>query len=201
MLSELNIFRDINLTKHDNQPSTAYCYRIFFCSCSSNKQSQKGTNIDSFQKLQTVTMSDQPIAALIVDNQKTRIKDAWGRGLFREQRDGGTRRHNGLDVVANVGDKIYAPFEGDIVREAVPYRNDPSYRGVVLKGVGAWEGYEAKIFYVEGQLSGRVSKGQTIGTAQNLTIKYPNITNHVHIEVKRFSTLIDPFEIWQMSID
>lgn len=143
---------------------------------------------------------NQEIAALIVANQKSRIRDSWGSGQFSAQRDGGTRKHSGLDVVAQPGENIYAPFDGQIVREAVAYNNDKSYRGVVLRGTGSWALHEIKILYVEGIISGGVTKGQLIGTAQNLTTKYPGITNHVHVEVTKAGAKIDPFEIWQMSM-
>lgn len=141
----------------------------------------------------------QQIAAYIVDNQKSRISDAWGSGQFGAQRNKGERTHNGLDIVVKSGDKIYAPFRGTIIREAVPYKNDKSYRGIVVKGLGEWAGFEIKIFYTEGLLSGEVKKGDVIGTAQDLTIKYPKITNHIHVEVTKNNQRIDPFEIWQMS--
>lgn len=144
-------------------------------------------------------LSYQPIASYIINNQKSRIKDSWGKGQFGESRDKGKRTHQGLDIVSTAGEKVFAPFEGNIVREAVPYKNDKSYRGVVLKGTGDWAGYEIKMFYVEGLFSGKATKGQRIGTAQNLTTKYPGITNHIHVEVKKGGSKIDPFEIWQMS--
>jgi murein DD-endopeptidase MepM/ murein hydrolase activator NlpD len=143
-----------------------------------------------------VTTSD-PIAGEIITNQKSRIKDAWGVGLYGASRE--ERLHKGLDIVAQPGDRIVAPFIGDNVREAVPYSNDPSYRGIVIKGIDDWTGYEMKVFYVEGLLSGRIVKGQEIGTVQNLTIRYPGITNHIHVEVKKNGVQIDPFDIWQMS--
>jgi murein DD-endopeptidase MepM/ murein hydrolase activator NlpD len=141
----------------------------------------------------------QDSAANIVDNQISRVRDTYGSGQYGASRDRATRTHKGLDIITTAGETIYAPFTGDIIREAVPYANDPSYRGLVIKGIDNWEGYEVKIFYVEGILSGRVNKGQNIGTAQNLKLKYPTITNHIHVEVKKFGVQLDPFEIWNMS--
>ncbi len=177
-------------------------YLLFFAFTACANTSNKSTIIQSFADTKAADPSvsiDQNIAAYIVDGQQSRIKDAWGSGQFGAQRDKGERTHKGLDIVAKVDDNVYAPFDGDIVREAVPYKDDNSYRGIVIKGSGDWIGYEMKIFYVEGLLSGGVTKGQTIGKAQNLNIRYPNITNHIHVEVRRNGQLIDPFEIWQMS--
>lgn len=139
----------------------------------------------------------QPIAGEIVKNQKSRIQDAWGSGLYHASR--AERIHKGLDIVAAPGEKISAPFEGQILRESIPYPDDPSFRGVFIEGTGKWKGYHMKIFYVEGLLSGGVKEGQEIATVQNLTKRYPRITNHIHVEVKKDEAQIDPFDLWQMS--
>lgn len=139
------------------------------------------------------------IAESILTNMRSRVKDKYGSGQYGASRDKGERTHNGIDIITNVGEEIYSPFEGAIIRQAFPYKGDNSFEGVVLQGTGNWTGYEAKIFYVVGLLSGGVSKGQHIAHAQDLTIKYPAITNHLHFEVKLNGTLIDPFDIWQMS--
>jgi hypothetical protein len=138
-------------------------------------------------------------AGEIIKGQKSRIQDRYGKGQYGASRDKGKRVHAGLDVVANSGEKVYAPFEGDITGEAVPYKDDLSYRGLVIKGSGEWVAHVVKIFYVEGLLTGHVTKGQEIGTVQDLLKRYPGITNHIHVEVRAAGTLIDPFELWQYS--
>lgn len=138
------------------------------------------------------------IASEIVANQRSRVRDKYGSGQYGSSRDKGTRIHNGIDIIAIPGEKIFAPFDGEIIREAVPYSRD-IYRGIVFKGSGEWAVHELKIFYVEGLQSGKVKKGQEIGTVQDLTIKYPTITNHIHLEIKAAGVKIDPFEIWQYS--
>ena len=104
-----------------------------------------------------------------------------------------------MDITAIKGEKVFSPFDGKLIRRAVPYKNDPRYEGVVIRGVEEWTGYEVKIFYVEGLLSGEVKAGQEIGLVQDLTKKYPSITNHIHIEVRKNDKLMDPFDLWQMS--
>jgi len=91
---------------------------------------------------------------------------------------------------------IFSPIDGTVVREAIPYPKDPTLRGVVIKGSGEWAGYEIKIFYAEGLLSGGVTAGQHIAFAQNLGRKYPGITNHVHVEVRRSGAVVSPQEIF-----
>lgn len=140
-----------------------------------------------------------PIAKNIVENQKTRVHDKFGSGQYGASRDAGTRTHNGIDIIASPNESIFCPIQGSIVRQAMPYKDDPSYEGVVIEGREEWSGYELKIFYMEGLFSGDANESQKIGFAQNLTKKYPNITNHIHLEVRYKGELIDPFELWQYS--
>lgn len=139
------------------------------------------------------------IGVNIVENMKSRVQDKYGSGQYGASRDKGERKHNGIDIITIVDEKIYCPFEADIIRQTFPYKGDNSYEGVVIRGKGEWLGYEAKIFYVTGLISGGVTAGQHIAFAQDLTIKYPKITNHLHFEVKLNGQQLDPFEVWQMS--
>jgi hypothetical protein len=85
---------------------------------------------------------------------------------------------------------------GEIVRQAFPYKDTKDFAGVVIKGNGDWSGYEIKLFYVEGLFSGAIAQGDVVGTSQDLTKRYPGITNHVHVEVRLNGEGIDPREIW-----
>ena len=132
----------------------------------------------------------------IVAKPVSRLRDPWGSGQYGASR--GSRRHRGLDIKVRPKEKVYAPIPGTIVQEAIPYANDPYYRGLLIRGDGEWQNYEIKIFYILGIKSGWASAGEQIGTAQNLGFKYPGITNHLHLEVKRQGRYIDPFELWLM---
>jgi hypothetical protein len=140
-----------------------------------------------------------PIGVFMVANQKSRLHDRHGSGQYAAPRDKGTRTHEGIDIISTAGENVFAPFEGTIIRESVPYENDPSYRGILMAGSGKWSGYRMKIFYVEGIFAGKVRAGGIIGKAQDLKLKYPSITNHIHVEVTKKGKQIDPLEIWQMS--
>jgi hypothetical protein len=137
-----------------------------------------------------------PIARAVVRNQRSRAYDRFGSGQFGVRRDGGSRAHHGLDIAAEPKELIFSPITGTVVREAFPYKNDPSLRGLVIKGTGGWADYEVKIFYAEGLLSGNVVQGQHIGFAQDLSKKYPGITNHVHVEVRCKGKVVPPNEIF-----
>lgn len=140
-----------------------------------------------------------PQAAEIVKGQRSRVKDGYGSGQYGSSRDGGTRTHDGIDIIVTAGEDISSPIKGTIVREAVPYGSDPNYKGVVIKGTDEWVGYEIKIFYAEGLFSGKANLSQKIGVAQSISAKYPGITDHIHLEVRVAGVLVDPFTIWQYS--
>lgn len=136
------------------------------------------------------------IAHAVVRNQRSRNRDAFGSGQFGASRSAGSRTHQGLDIIADPQEAIFSPIKGTIIREALPYKNDASIRGIVMNGREEWQGYRIKIFYVQGLLSGDVFPGQLIAYAQDLRKKYPGITNHIHIEVLRNGRAIVPHEIF-----
>lgn len=119
-----------------------------------------------------------------------RGEDAWGSGAFGAPR--GRRAHRGVDIVVAEGDVILAPFGGLLVREARPYDEDDRFSGLLLRGRGRWLGWEAKLFYLQPRRPGPVRRGQIIGRAQNIALKYPGITPHVHLELWREGAAVDP---------
>jgi murein DD-endopeptidase MepM/ murein hydrolase activator NlpD len=119
-----------------------------------------------------------------------RGEDAWGSGAFGAPRGG--RAHRGVDLVVVPGESILAPFAGDLVREARPYDDDDRFSGLLLRGRGRWSGCEVKIFYLQPREPGPVRRGQVIGKAQDIALKYPGITPHVHVELWRSGAVVDP---------
>lgn len=118
--------------------------------------------------------------------------DNHGSGAFGVARDGGTRKHQGLDFLAAVGEKIYSPIAGKIKRITYPYE------GTIYKGVEIVnDDVKIKIFYfspIVALVGKEVLAGQVIGKAQNIAAKYAGIKNHVHIEIRNAFTgdLINP---------
>lgn len=107
----------------------------------------------------------------------------------------GTRLHNGVDFNVEASGDVYSPIFGKIVRVAVPYKSDDRFRGLVIEGMGRYVGYSVKLFYLDPlkEIVGRtVKQGELIGTAQDLTIKYPGITNHIHFEISFKRAQVDP---------
>lgn len=132
--------------------------------------------------------------AAVTKKMVQRGNDGYGSGAFEASRDGGTRSHNGIDLVTKTGDRIFSPISGTVTRLAYPYADDSRYKGLVIEG-GA---YLVKVFYIIPTVAiGSVVKaGQQIATAQDLTVKYPGITNHIHLEVYHNGALINPSTLY-----
>lgn len=139
-----------------------------------------------------------------IANGQLRGTDDYGSGAYNASR--GSRKHRGIDIVAASGAKVVSPIDGRIERESAPYSDDSSYSGLLIKGVGKHKSYRVKIFYLKpksgftgNRIRKKILEGEEIGTVQDLTKKYKKdknhnnpITNHVHIEVKKNRSRIDP---------
>ncbi|XP_057291657.1 myeloid protein 1-like [Hydractinia symbiolongicarpus] len=118
--------------------------------------------------------------------------DTQGCGHHGASRRGGTRKHNGIDVVCTPGSSVYAPFSGTIVRRTRPYATGGSYNnGLVLRGSGSWKGFEARIWYfTPKRTSGSMTAGENLGPYQKLP--YRGITQHVHLQLKKNGRSVNP---------
>ena len=137
---------------------------------------------------------------VVIGGLKSRQRDAFGSGQFGAHRTGHRHgsTHEGLDIVASAHSTVFSPIDGVLVREARPYGAASPFAGVVIQGTGAWQDYEVKMFYVSGYRSGTVSAGETIGVVQDLEWRYPGITNHIHVEVRKGGTLLSPADLYGM---
>lgn len=123
----------------------------------------------------------------LFSGQRPRGRDKWGSGHYHASR--GTRKHEGYDLAVEPGQKIYAPFDGEILREAKPDNKD-HITGILISDE---KGTEVKIFYLKPfHTSGKISKGDLLGHAQSLQHRYPGIVDHLHIEVRKNGVLQNP---------
>ncbi|XP_055745239.1 leukocyte cell-derived chemotaxin-2-like [Salvelinus fontinalis] len=114
-------------------------------------------------------------------SNRRRTGDRWGQGHYGARR--GDRVHQGLDIVCNDGDTVYAPFDVKLNGKVIVY-TDPK-KAAINEGINlSGEGLCFKLFYVKpDKYSGVVKKGQRIGTLLTMQSVYPGITSHVHVQM------------------
>lgn len=110
--------------------------------------------------------------------------DAYGSGKFGASRDGGVRRHEGVDFIAEGGQPVVAPISGYVTKIGYVYAGDPNLRFVEITNPALK--MEARAFYVDPgvEVGDAVQVGQPIGEVHSLQRKYPGgMTDHVHLEL------------------
>lgn len=110
--------------------------------------------------------------------------DFFGSGAFGSTRDGGKRKHQGVDYAAAPGHKVTAPISGVVKRVGYAYKKDSRLTYVEI--TNSETGYSARVLYVSSAVSvgQKLAAGEMIGTVQDLSVRYAGITNHVHVEVR-----------------
>lgn len=126
---------------------------------------------------------------MIVLQAEERGCDKWGCGHYGASRGG--RTHRGIDFKADAGQILLSTAMGVVTKLGYPYGDDLSYRYVQLTD-GA--GYEIRYFYIEPmvELGDRIKLMDQLGEVQDLGKRYNNMTNHVHIEIKKDGEYYDP---------
>lgn len=123
-------------------------------------------------------------------NAAVRENDKWGDGAFGASR-GAFKRHAGVDFAAPPGSQVLSPVSGRVERISAVYK-DPAKNGelraIVIKNF-IDNGFETKVLYVKPSVGmtvgSSVEAGKTLlGTSQSLQHNYPNITDHVHIQIR-----------------
>lgn len=115
---------------------------------------------------------------------QTRATDAYGCGEFGARRDGGTRRHEGVDFIADAGQPLVAPISGYVTKIGFAYADDSTLKFIEITNPALH--YAARVFYIDPQvtLGQSVHVGQPIGVHHTLEQKYPGgMTDHVHLEI------------------
>jgi len=110
--------------------------------------------------------------------------DAYGSGAFGSVRDGGKRKHEGVDYVAGQGQVAAAPIAGAVTRTGYAYKGDNRLKFVEIDNPAT--GYSARVLYVAPTVAigQSVMAGEMIGVVQDLSLRYPaGIINHVHVEI------------------
>jgi len=119
--------------------------------------------------------------------------DTWGSGYFHAPR--GNRKHNGIDFAIAKDSYVLSPISGTVTKIGYPYADDLSYRYIQITSN---ENYRWRLFYIEPSINKGdvISVGDVLGTVQDLDTRYPDITSHIHIEIKDSNnTFINPEEL------
>ena len=116
--------------------------------------------------------------------------DDFGYGEFGASRDGGVRRHEGVDYIARAGQRVVAPMSGYVTKIGFAYAGD-SHRFVEITNPALK--FEARVFYVDPsvKVGDVVRLGSPIGTMDSLQARYAGITDHVHLELADKGRRID----------
>lgn len=122
---------------------------------------------------------------------RVRGDDPMGNGAFGAPR--GDREHKGTDYTGIPGQIILAVCTGEVVKVGHVYPDDLSFRYIAVKSD---EGHHVRHLYVKPSgviaVGVQVLVGEEIGTLQALHGRYPQITNHCHIDIKLDGQYIDP---------
>jgi murein DD-endopeptidase MepM/ murein hydrolase activator NlpD len=123
--------------------------------------------------------------------------DAYGSGAFGATRDGGRRRHGGVDFIAWPGETVRAPIAGVVTRIGAAYTGKSGLSYVEITDPASR--YTARVLYIGPtvQIGTAIAAGDVIGRAQDLAGRYPGgMTNHVHVELSgRGSGRLNPLDV------
>ena len=111
--------------------------------------------------------------------QSVRGLDKHGSGEYGAGRGG--RLHRGADYICIPGQEVVSPITGTIIRIAKPYKGD-DYSGLLIRNSNV----EIKLFYLKPSpriVGISVKIGDVIGTAQDISKKYPGMIPHVHLQI------------------
>ena len=112
--------------------------------------------------------------------------DQAGFGYFNAPRR--NKKHKGTDFLCNPGVEVVFPFEvGKILDLSWPYR-ERDLGGVYGQGLERGKLVFFKMWYFQPRddiLQINLSQGETIGVAQDVTVRYPGqeMQPHVHFQI------------------
>ena len=108
--------------------------------------------------------------------------DKLGKGYYHASRTTGIHKGVDLTIPGNPGQSLVAPITGRFDRVSYPYGDDLRWKG----GIFANEDIAIWLFYFEPDQNlfrEEVSMGQVIGITQDISIKYPGMIPHIHMQV------------------
>lgn len=121
--------------------------------------------------------------------------DAMGCGEFGASR--GDRKHNGLDLLFEAWESVYAPFKLKIKRFGKVYASTTQFDLVEFTGFGVFSIFTYKVMYIDTvktwNVNDIIDKGQLLGNAQDIADYHGGgMKNHIHVEVRVLGKLLNP---------
>ena len=139
----------------------------------------------------------EQLLAFPVESRRMAEGDVWGNREFDAWRDNRTRKHAGVDLDAAPGDPVTPAVNGIVTKldwAYEPKEGQPAYRYVE---VTTDQGKVARHLYVKPsvEVGDRVESGKTlIGSAQDLSLRFPGMSNHVHFEMRDSGKVRPPLD-------
>lgn len=120
--------------------------------------------------------------------------DDYGKGHFAARRNGG-RKHNGIDIMADIGTPVLAARSGRVIN-AEKKRGLGKYVEIKhSKGLVTIYAHLSGICVKNGQ---RVRQGQLIGyVGKTGNANYKRIQSHLHFEIRKHNIPLDPQECFK----
>jgi hypothetical protein len=148
-----------------------------------------------------VTQLPKTLCWPVQPNRGVRQIDAAGDGTFGASRDGGTRKHLGLDLISHSGDNVLAPCMCEVTHIGLAYAGS-TLGSLHLKGWDDWGAYTFKLLYVQPEVTvGEILRvGEVIATTQDVAGYYAGrgtkgMTGHVHFEVHTLEGAVNPLDL------
>lgn len=119
--------------------------------------------------------------------------DNHGSGAYGAPR--GSRTHKGRDWAAWPYTEVLSMTAGEVTKLGRPYKPSNNEAKNLLRYVQITTGeYDLRYFYVQPTvaLDQFIVPGDVLGVVQDLTAVYPDITPHVHFEVKQGQEYVNP---------
>jgi len=118
--------------------------------------------------------------------------DNRGDGLFASQRGGGTRLHNGIDLLADVGTPVLAARSGFVIAAT----NNPGMgKYVIIKHSGNNTTIYGHLSRIDVSKNQFVRQGWMVGAVGKTgNANFRDMLPHLHFEVRSGGVPVDPFD-------
>ncbi len=114
--------------------------------------------------------------------------DGHGSGDWDAPR--GARKHKGIDYSMVAGSAVLSLTDGKVTKVGYPYGDDLTFRYVQVTS----NDLDLRYFYIDPmvKLGDKITRNQVLGSLQDLTGRYMDITNHCHFEIKQDGEYLNP---------